>query len=189
MRRASRTARRASIEVRKGHMRMNAEPIGIALLAAALLGCGGSLNKGPDGSTSGACSTLGACECIAANDRCSARTEACWCPSECNPNIACVCGGGRFLACEEKAAAGTCGAELARVQTMCAGMAFAGQIDALCTADPNCIQGCLAQLTTAASCAQIDCSFCLACDCAPPMTPSPFRNCVSQCALLDNQPR
>ncbi len=45
---------------------------------------------------------MGACECMAAGDRCAARTEACWCPSECNPEIACICGGGRFLACEDK---------------------------------------------------------------------------------------
>ncbi|HEY5448952.1 MAG TPA: hypothetical protein VIQ54_09385, partial [Polyangia bacterium] len=117
-------------------MRMNAEPIGIVLLAAALLGCGGSLNKGPDGSTSGACSTLGACECMAASDRCSARTEACWCPSECNPNIACICGGGKFLGCENKAVAGSCASELSAVQAKCAGQPFVQYIANIC-ANPN----------------------------------------------------
>jgi hypothetical protein len=157
----------------------------MALLAVALLGCGGSLSKGPDGSTTGACSTLGACECMAAGDRCSARTEACWCPSECNPNIACICGGGRFLGCDDKAAAGTCGAEMARVQTMCAGMPFVAQIDTFCAFNAPCMQGCLAQLTTTASCAQIDCSFCIACDCLPPSMPSAFRTCVNSCAQPD----
>ena len=164
-------------------MRMNAEPIGIALLAAALLGCGGSLNKGPDGSTSGACSTLGACECMAANDRCSARTEACWCPSECNPNIACICGGGRFLGCDDRSVVSSCEAELARVEAMCGATAMVGQVRSLCaTGNPVCIQGCLAQLTTTQSCSQIVCGFCLTCDCVLPEMPSALKTCVDGCA-------
>jgi len=122
--------------------------IGMALLAAALFGCGGSLNKGPDGSTGGACSTLGACECMAASDRCSARTEACWCPSECSPNIACICGGGRFLACQDKTAAVSCDAQVTRVKSMCAGMGFIDVIDNFCVNNPTCSAQCLSALTT-----------------------------------------
>jgi hypothetical protein len=73
-----------------------------AALVLALLGCGGSLNgnKGPDGSTTAPCSSLGECDCYAASGRCAPRTEACWCPSQCAP-IECICGGGRFLGCED----------------------------------------------------------------------------------------
>jgi hypothetical protein len=76
--------------------------VGMFLLAAGLLGCGGSIS-GPDGATTTIpCSAMGACECLAASDRCTARTEACWCPSECSPLIDCICGGGKFLACENR---------------------------------------------------------------------------------------
>jgi len=155
--------------------------IGMALLAAALFGCGGSLNKGPDGSTGGACSTLGACECMAASDRCSARTEACWCPSECSPNIACICGGGRFLACQDKTAAVSCDAQVTRVKSMCAGMGFIDVIDNFCVNNPTCSAQCLSALTTTQSCAQFGCRFCVACDCAPPVTPNPLADCLRAC--------
>lgn len=42
------------------------------------------------------------CECYAARETCQLQTEPCWCPSVCNPSIACVCGGGKFLRCQEK---------------------------------------------------------------------------------------
>src|SRR4051794_31247692 len=83
--------------------------LGLALVVLGWLGCGGSLNGGGDGGAphptpsdalpGSPCTTLSACECMAAGDRCAARTEACWCPSECNPQIACICGGGQFLGC------------------------------------------------------------------------------------------
>ena len=63
---------------------------------------------GGTGGTAGACASLGACACMQAGDRCVARTEACWCPSECDPQIVCVCGGGRFLACEDKPVVPSC---------------------------------------------------------------------------------
>lgn len=44
-----------------------------------------------------------ACGCYARRDECRLVTEACWCPSECDATIACVCGGGAFLRCESKA--------------------------------------------------------------------------------------
>src|SRR6185436_20532376 len=97
----------------------------------ALAGCGGSLNPNDDasggsggfggssrggaggttggGGTTGAggstptgpCASLSGCDCLAASDRCTPRSEACWCPTECYPGapIDCVCGGGRFLSC------------------------------------------------------------------------------------------
>jgi hypothetical protein len=40
-----------------------------------------------------------ACECRERRD-CKMVAEPCWCPSECNPEIVCVCGGGRFQRCE-----------------------------------------------------------------------------------------
>jgi hypothetical protein len=157
----------------------------VFLLVVGLLGCGGSLNGqgGPDGSTTTPCSAMGACACMAASDRCSPRVEACWCPTECAPNIECFCGGGHFLACENRTITTTaCADELARVQTMCAGMAFAGSIGTLCNVNPLCIAGCLDQLATVPSCSQIDCSFCQTCDCAGPTTPSAFRTCVTDCS-------
>ena len=167
---------------------------GILALAAALIGCGGSLpgtgGPGAGGATGGTsgppplvCAALGACECMSASDRCAARTEACWCPSECNPNIRCICGGGQFLACEDKVVATDCDTALARVQTLCAGMAFVSSIGGICNqVNPTCIAGCLDQLATVQSCSQIDCSFCETCDCAGPVTPSAFRTCVTGCS-------
>ena len=166
-------------------MRARSIGSGLLLLVLGLGGCGGSIKgSGPDGSTpTGACASLGACECWAASDRCSMRTESCWCPSECNPNIACICGGGQFLGCEDKAAATACDAEMARVQTLCAGQPFVGDIGSLCASNGSCIAGCLAKLSTVDTCAQIDCSFCLACDCAGPAMPSAFSTCVNNCNL------
>ena len=76
----------------------------VLLLGLGFLACGGSITSpGQDGSVpAGSCATLGACECAAASDRCAPRTEACYCPTNCNPNIVCICGGGRFLACDER---------------------------------------------------------------------------------------
>lgn len=42
-----------------------------------------------------------ACGCRERAD-CQLVTEACWCPSECDPKIACICGGGKFVRCEAK---------------------------------------------------------------------------------------
>lgn len=170
--------------------------IGLFLAALGLLaGCGGSINgnTGPDGSTTGACASLGACACMAASDRCVGRTEACYCPTECDPNIACICGGGRFLGCEDKAVFAGCTTALATVQAKCTGQAFVQYIGGLCSsaADPTCVAGCLATLNNTGSCAEIDCYFCPACDCAPPTTPSPFRACLQTCAppLPEGAPR
>jgi len=72
---------------------------GIFLILLGLIGCGGSVkdNGGP-----APCASLGACECWAASDRCSMTTESCWCASACDPNISCICGGGKFLSCQDK---------------------------------------------------------------------------------------
>jgi hypothetical protein len=156
-------------------------------LGAALLGCGGSLkgNNNPDGATTTIpCEAMGACECMAASDRCAPSTEPCWCPSECNSQIACVCGGGRFLSCQERTVITACTNELAAVQAKCANHAFVRYIDAICVytnADPNCTAACLAQLNATGSCSEIDCRFCTACDCAVPTTPSRFADCLQAC--------
>ncbi len=42
-----------------------------------------------------------ACGCHERAD-CQLVTEACWCPSECDPKVACVCGGGKFLRCDTR---------------------------------------------------------------------------------------
>lgn len=42
------------------------------------------------------------CECWKAAPRCQLVNEPCWCPSVCDPAIACVCGGGKFLRCEAR---------------------------------------------------------------------------------------
>lgn len=41
-----------------------------------------------------------ACGCYARRASCKMITETCWCPSECDTTISCVCGGGKFLRCE-----------------------------------------------------------------------------------------
>jgi hypothetical protein len=155
------------------------------VLAIGLLGCGGSLNSntGPDGSSAGACAPLGACECMAASDRCTLLAEPCWCPSECDPNITCICGGGRSLGCEDKALVGSCTAWLTVVQNKCAGQSFVQHIGDLCTttANPNCVSFCLANLDNSGQCSEIDCSFCPLCDCAPPAAQSPFATCLASC--------
>ena len=84
-------------------------------------GAGGTTGTG--GST-GACASLDGCACMEARDRCSARMEACWCPSECDPDIVCFCGGGRFLGCDDKAVRVSCTSALTAVQAKCAGQPF-----------------------------------------------------------------
>src|SRR5690349_15395525 len=114
--------------------------IATLLLAAGLLGCGGSIKgNGPDGSTESApCGSLGACDCWKAADRCQMETTACWCPSECSPTIDCVCGGGQFVACDDLKPATTCDAQVTRVQALCAGQPFALMIGGICsTTGPN----------------------------------------------------
>jgi hypothetical protein len=160
---------------------------GILVLAMGLLGCGGSINSntGPDGSTTAACASLGACACMAASDRCTVLAESCWCPSACDPSIACVCGGGRFLGCEDNALVGSCTGWLSAVQNQCAGQPFVPDIGDLCTtaANPNCVSSCLANLKYFGQCSEIDCSFCPVCDCAPPAAQSPFATCIASCRM------
>jgi hypothetical protein len=160
--------------------------VGVLSLTIGLAACGGSLHpgSGPDASTTIPCAAMGACECMAASDRCAPRTEACWCPSECNPQIACICGGGQFLACEDRSVVTVCSEWLTAVQSKCAGQPFVQYLDSLCVetrADPICTAGCLANLKDFGSCAEIDCSFCPVCDCAEPATPSPFAACLQAC--------
>jgi hypothetical protein len=162
----------------------------VLALLVALAGCSGSLSGqgGPDAGpdvhpTPALCSSLSACACYTNSDRCTMRTEACWCPSECDPNIACVCGGGQFLGCQDKATARACDAESARVQTLCAGRPFTSFLAGICSTDPTCMAACLQQLETVDSCTQIDCSFCTTCDCLSPSTPSPLRICINNCSL------
>lgn len=166
-------------------MRNDRKRFGILVLAMGLLGCGGSLNsnKGPDGSTPAACSSLGACACMAASDRCAVQAEACWCPSECDPNIACVCGGGRFLACQDKDVVAICADWLTAVQSQCAGQSFVQYIGDLCStaANPLCVSSCLANLKNNGSCSEIDCSFCPVCDCAGLTGQSAFASCIAAC--------
>lgn len=162
--------------------------IGPLLAALGLLaGCGGSLkgDGAPDAATTTVpCSALGACECMAATDRCAPRTEPCWCPSECDPQIACICGGGEFLACEDRSVITACSNELTAVQARCAGQPFLQEIASICVntrGDPTCTAACLAKLSAGGSCSEIDCSFCPTCDCAGPATPSPFAACYDAC--------
>jgi hypothetical protein len=154
----------------------------VLLLGLGLMGCDGSTNS-PEGSTTPPCPSLGACECMAASDRCTSRVEACWCPSGCDPQIVCICGGGEFLACEDKPAVGACSSQLAAVETKCASNSFVSFIGELCTSapDPSCVAGCLADLKSTGSCSEIDCGFCPVCDCAAPARPSPFAACLASC--------
>jgi hypothetical protein len=178
-------------------MTANRKRIGLVLVVFGLLaGCGGTItgSGGPDGATTTVpCSAMGACECLEASDRCAARTEACWCPSECSPLIDCICGGGKFLACENRSVSTACSNELTAVQTKCAGQAFVQFIGGICSSgsDPTCVAGCLAKLNGTGSCSEIDCSFCLSCLCPLPATPSPFAACLKTCAppLPEGAPR
>jgi hypothetical protein len=189
-------------------MRISSQLVSVLGLIVGLAACGGSLSPndgggGSGGSTGGSggttgvagttgtggsapCSELGGCDCIAAFDRCTPRSEACWCPTECYPGapIDCVCGGGKFLACEDKVVVPTCATELAAVQAKCVGQAFVRDLSALCDAavNPTCVATCLANLNSTGSCSEIDCSFCQACDCAA-APPSPFATCIRACAL------
>jgi hypothetical protein len=184
--------------------------IGVLSLIVGLAACGGSLSPNDagtgaggtaaggaggttgqagttgQGGTTGACATLSGCDCLAASPRCAARSEACWCPTECFPGgaIDCVCGGGRFLACEDRKVA-DCSNQLAAVQAKCAGQAFVEYIGSLCVqtgADPSCTASCLAKLNATGSCSEIDCSFCPVCDCAPAQQASTFAACLSGCS-------
>jgi hypothetical protein len=160
--------------------------VGLFLLAVGLLGCGGSINgnSGNHPTPPAACATLNACDCMAAGGRCTMRTEPCWCPSECSPQIACICGGGQFLACEDNPVVAACTSQLVAVQTKCASQPFVQYIGDLCTsaANPSCVSACLANLATGGSCTEIDCGFCPVCDCAQPATSSPFAACLAACA-------
>jgi hypothetical protein len=175
-------------------MRTVTKRIGVLLLAVAAASCGGSINgNGPvtgqggqgGGTTTIPCSAMGACECTAASDRCTAQKEACWCPSECDPQIQCICGGGRFLGCEDRSVIASCVNELSAVQAKCAGEPFLQYLAQICVQtnrDPNCTAACLANLNASGSCAEIDCSFCPVCDCAGPATPSPLAACLQACS-------
>jgi len=173
-------------------MRIDARGIGLLLVAVAVAGCGGSLGgqmtgQGGQGgaTTTIPCSAMGACECLNASDRCRPLTEDCWCPGECYPGgaIDCICGGGRFLACEDSAPVIACGHELRSVQAKCANQSFVQYIGDVCTTrgDPTCVAACLGKLLTTGSCSEIDCRFCPVCDCAVPTVPSPFADCIQAC--------
>ena len=188
-------------------MRIEAISTGTLLLAMTLAGCGGSImgngpmtgqgaqtgtGQGGQGGQGGAtttipCAAMGQCECWAASDRCTAHTEACWCPSECaapGTGIDCICGGGRFLACQESSVVTPCLNELTAVQAKCASQPFVQYIAGICTNtryDPTCVAACLADLKTTGVCTEIDCYFCPVCDCAVPTMPSPFRDCLTAC--------
>jgi hypothetical protein len=157
----------------------------LATALAGLIGCGGSIKgNGPDASNQPVgCATLDECACYAASDRCSMVTESCWCPSVCDSKVACVCGGGKYLGCVNSPGTDSCDAELARVQVLCVGQPFVNFLSGICASNPTCIAGCLSQLGTVDSCAQIDCSFCTTCDCSGPAMPSPLGACVAGCAL------
>ena len=173
-------------------MRIERNRIGLLLVAIAAVGCGGSLNIGGPvtgrGGQGGAtttipCSAMGECDCIAAQGRCTIRAEACWCPSECAPKVECLCGGGRFLACEDNAIVASCTAELNAVQAKCADLPNVQYLADLCTTsgDTACVAACLRNLNIRGACSEIDCRFCAVCDCAAPTTPSPFADCLQAC--------
>ena len=157
--------------------------IGLGLAA----GCGSGTLGGPDGAAppNNGCAALGACACMAASDRCTAKTEACYCPTECSPELVCVCGGGQFLACEDKVIHSMppyCTLQLSRVQQACAAQPFVQYIADICpTSNDACVASCLGNLR---SCSEIDCSFCPVCDCAPPATESPLVACLASCRSL-----
>jgi hypothetical protein len=166
-----------------------ARTVGVLSVLLGLAGCGGSLNtnRGPDGTTTSPCFQMGACECMAASDRCEGVAEPCWCPSECDPNIACVCGGGKFLECHDRPPPYDCDRQFQRVSSLCSGTPFVKELGGLCVINPDCMGQCMSALTTTESCAQIDCSFCsAACDCTLQSMPSALRTCVEMCWATGN---
>jgi len=177
-------------------MRSAANRLGLLSLAiaAGIVGCGGSITgTGPmtgqggqgGGTTTIPCAAMDACACMAASDRCTAQKEDCWCPSECDPQIQCICGGGRFLGCEDRSVIAPCMTALAAVQAKCAGQPFLQYLEPICVwtnRDPACTTACLRTLNASGSCAEIDCSFCQTCDCAGPAMPSPLAACLQACA-------
>jgi hypothetical protein len=70
--------------------------MGLGLLTAACAGRSGS--PPGDAKASSPCVGLDACACRTAAG-CKAVTEACYCATECDPAIRCICGGGKFLRC------------------------------------------------------------------------------------------
>lgn len=159
----------------------NVVTVGFLLVGLVACDSGPRTNGGLDGSASGACASLGECDCMAATDRCTPRTEACWCPSICDPNVSCVCGGGRFLGCQDNDLVAVCTGWLTEVQAKCAGRI--PDIGTLCSDAPNpfCVAQCLANLKSSGMCSEIDCRFCPTCDCDPPTATSPFADCVAAC--------
>lgn len=70
--------------------------MGLGLLLAAC--ANQSVSSPSDGKPSAPCVGLDACACRTTAG-CKPVTEACYCPSECDPGIRCICGGGKFLRC------------------------------------------------------------------------------------------
>jgi hypothetical protein len=130
-------------------------------------------DAGTDSSPS-PCSALDECACADANG-CAVLAEACYCPfPQCNPNGACICGGGKFVGCVP-AGLDSCPDAKARVADLCPSLA-GPVLDDLCdrTDDTLCITKCLDELD---SCSDIFCSLCVDCDCAV----DDFSMCVAQC--------
>jgi hypothetical protein len=68
-------------------------------MAMLLAGCAGHSGSTPgDAKASSPCVGLDACACRAAAG-CRAVTQPCYCATECDPAIRCICGGGHFLRC------------------------------------------------------------------------------------------
>jgi hypothetical protein len=154
----------------------------------------------PDASPPSSCAGLSECDCYRAAG-CEVRAEACWCPfPECDPNGACVCGGGKFIGCVPAGAmcpqiscglVGTaspdtrgclqcdappdCNTARARLQTNCN---FAAEYIAglSCAKNPSCVAECLDALER---CEDVTCDFCSTCDCGGQTTS--FTQCYAAC--------
>lgn len=63
----------------------------IVLMAMSLLACGVARPCSVETTT---------CGCYARAE-CSVVVDTCFCPSECGADVRCVCGGGKFVRCEE----------------------------------------------------------------------------------------
>ena len=133
------------------------------------------VDAGPDtkaDATKLACVDLDECSCMAANN-CRVLSDACYCPFPQCGSGACVCGGGKFLGCAPTNLA-TCADAKARVGTLCPRLSGA-TFDNLCSqTNTACTTKCSNDV---ASCGDVGCAFCEACDCAT----DNFLTCIGKC--------
>ena len=153
----------------------------VLALATALLGCGGSLAKNSDGSTTAPCSSLGACECMA-SDRCApaprrAGARASATRTSRASAAAASSSPARRGRWSRSARTGSppCSPSAPASRSSSTSLTSASIRTRIRSASPVAWRTC----RTPGRAREIDCSFCPVCDCAAPATPSPFAACLA----------